>query len=203
MKAVKDKIRFALWLKPETMEKVRTASAQDDCGSLSEFIVAESDHRHASMLFKLSVEMAMLMNIVAATQDILPTKSPVLRGDGLPLPPRAEQQGRYLLSVHSDRFPRHGSVRSHRQACHPRPRRRQLAAKRTPSPKKRGKEQQSVSAEALKTGRTSAENGLSQKTIFLPRRNSADPLTPAPVHPERGKGRNHLKGYGWGNMNHL
>ena len=29
-------------------------------------IVAESDHRHASMLFKLSVEMAMLMNIVAA-----------------------------------------------------------------------------------------------------------------------------------------
>ena len=97
MKAVKDKIRFALRLKPETMEKVRTASAQDDCGSLSEFIekavlaylgylsagentaflpgaflstmkgiVAESDHRHASMLFKLSVEMAMLMNIVAA-----------------------------------------------------------------------------------------------------------------------------------------
>ena len=56
MKAVKDKIRFALWLKPETMEKIRTASAQDDCGSLSEFIVAESDHRHASMLFKLSVE---------------------------------------------------------------------------------------------------------------------------------------------------
>ena len=38
MKAVKEKIRFALWLKPETMEKVRTASAQDDCGSLSEFI---------------------------------------------------------------------------------------------------------------------------------------------------------------------
>ena len=97
MKAVKEKIRFALWLKPETMEKVRTASAQNDCGSLSEFIekavlaylgylsagentaflpgaflstmkgiVAESDHRHASMLFKLSVEMAMLMNIVAA-----------------------------------------------------------------------------------------------------------------------------------------
>ena len=97
MKAVKEKIRFALWLKPETMEKIRAASAQNDCGSLSEFIekavlaylgylsagentaflpgaflstmkgiVAESDHRHASMLFKLSVEMAMLMNIVAA-----------------------------------------------------------------------------------------------------------------------------------------
>lgn len=97
MKAVKEKIRFALWLKPNTMEKIRAASAQDDCGSLSEFIekavlaylgylsagentaflpgaflstmkgiIAESDHRHASMLFKLSVEMAMLMNIVAA-----------------------------------------------------------------------------------------------------------------------------------------
>ena len=38
MKAVKDKIRFALWLKPETMEKIRAASAQDDCGSLPEFI---------------------------------------------------------------------------------------------------------------------------------------------------------------------
>ena len=38
MKAVKEKIRFALWLKPETMKKVRAASAQDDCGSLSEFI---------------------------------------------------------------------------------------------------------------------------------------------------------------------
>ena len=152
MKAVKEKIRFALWLKPETMEKIRTASAQDDCGSLSEFIVAESDHRHASMLFKLSVEMAMLMNIVAATQDILPTKPPVPRGDGLPLPPRAEQQGRYLFSVHSDRFPRHRSVRSNGQARHPRSHRRRLVAKRTPSPKKRGKEQQSVSAEALKTG---------------------------------------------------
>ena len=153
MKAVKEKIRFALWLKPETMEKVRAASAQNDCGSLSEFIVAESDHRHASMLFKLSVEMAMLMNIVAATQDILPTKPPVPRGDGLPLPPRAEQQGRYLFPVHPDRFPRHGSVRSNGQARHPRPRFRRLAAKRTPSPKKRGKEQQSVSAEALKPGR--------------------------------------------------
>ena len=80
----------------------------------------------------------------------------------IPLPSRAEQQGRYLLPVHSNRFPRHGSVRSNRQACHPRPHRRRLAAKRTPSPKKRGKEQQSVSAEALKTGRGSAK-GSSQK----------------------------------------
>lgn len=81
MKIVKDKIRFALWLKPETMEKVRAASAQNDCGSLSEFIVAESDHRHASMLFKLSVEMAMLMNIVAATQEIDKLTLERLRGE--------------------------------------------------------------------------------------------------------------------------
>ena len=112
MKAVKDKIRFALWLKPDTMEKIRAASAQDDCGSLSEFIekavlaylgylsagentaflpgaflstmkgiVAESDHRHASMLFKLSVEMAMLMNIVAATQEIDKLTLERLRGE--------------------------------------------------------------------------------------------------------------------------
>ena len=112
MKAVKEKIWFALWLKPETMEKIRTASAQDDCGSLSEFIekavlaylgylsagentaflpgaflstmkgiVAESDHRHASMLFKLSVEMAMLMNIVAATQEIDKLTLERLRGE--------------------------------------------------------------------------------------------------------------------------
>lgn len=96
MKVVKDKIRFALWLKPETMEKVRAASAQDDCGSLSEFI-----------------EKAVLA---------------------------------YL-------------------------------------------------------GYLSA--GQLQKTIFLPRRNSADPLTPAPVHRERGRGSTHWKAYGWGNMNHL
>ena len=87
-------------------------SAQDDCGSLSEFIekavlaylgylsagentaflpgaflstmrgiVAESDHRHASMLFKLSVEMAMLMNIVAATQEIDKLTLERLRGE--------------------------------------------------------------------------------------------------------------------------
>ena len=196
MKAVKDKIRFALWLKPETMEKVRAASAQDDCGSLSEFIekavlaylgylsagentvflpgaflstmkgiVAESDHRHASMLFKLSVEMAMLMNIVVAMQDILPTKPPVPRSNRLPLPPRAEQQGRHLFPVHSDRFPRHRSVRSHRQARHPGPRRRRLATKRTPSPKKRGKEQQSVSAEALNPGRGKTR-GSRKKQFF-------------------------------------
>ena len=44
-------------------------------------IVAESDHRHASMLFKLSVEMAMLMNIVAATQEIDKLTLERLRGE--------------------------------------------------------------------------------------------------------------------------
>ena len=172
MRGVKEKVKFPLWIRPDIMEQVRAAYAEDDCRSQSEYIekaikfylayktteqkdsflpsvflseirgiLSESDHRHASMLFKLSVEMAMLMNIVVAMQDILPTKPPVPRGDGLPLPPRAEQQGRHLFSVHPNRFPRHRSVRSHRQARHPGPHRRRLAAKRTPSPKKRGKEQ--------------------------------------------------------------
>ena len=33
-------------------------------------IVAENGSRHSKMLFKLAVELAMLMNIIAATQDI-------------------------------------------------------------------------------------------------------------------------------------
>ena len=45
-----------------------------------------------------------------------------------------------------------------------------------------------------KRGRGNA-GGSCKKTIFLPRRNSADPLTPAPVHGERGRGSTHLKGY--------
>ena len=44
-------------------------------------ILSESDHRHASMLFKLSVEMAMLMNIVAATQEIDKLTLERLRGE--------------------------------------------------------------------------------------------------------------------------
>ena len=44
-------------------------------------ILSERDHRHASMLFKLSVEMAMLMNIVAATQEIDKLTLERLRGE--------------------------------------------------------------------------------------------------------------------------
>ena len=51
--------------------------------------------------------------------------------------------------------------------------------------------------------RNGARSRQLQKTIFLPRRNSASALIPAPVHRERGKGRNHLKESGWGNINHL
>jgi len=97
----KDKYKFALWLYPETLEKVRELYRQNDCRSKSEFIekairfyigcltaedsasylpnaflsnmksiVAESDNRHSKMLFKLAVEMAVMMNVVAASNEI-------------------------------------------------------------------------------------------------------------------------------------
>lgn len=112
MRGVKEKVKFPLWIRPDIMEQVRAAYAEDDCRSQSEYIekairfylayktteqkdsflpsvflseirgiLSESDHRHASMLFKLSVEMAMLMNIVAATQDIDKLTLERLRGE--------------------------------------------------------------------------------------------------------------------------
>ena len=44
-------------------------------------IVAESDNRQNRMLFKLSVEMAMMMNVVAAIQDIDKISLERLRGE--------------------------------------------------------------------------------------------------------------------------
>ena len=112
VRGVKEKVKFPLWIRPDIMEQVRAAYAEDDCRSQSEYIekaikfylayktteqkdsflpsvflseirgiLSESDHRHASMLFKLSVEMAMLMNIVAATQEIDKLTLERLRGE--------------------------------------------------------------------------------------------------------------------------
>ena len=112
LRGVKEKVKFPLWIRPDIMEQVRAAYAEDDCRSQSEYIekaikfylayktteqkdsflpsvflseirgiLSESDHRHASMLFKLSVEMAMLMNIVAATQEIDKLTLERLRGE--------------------------------------------------------------------------------------------------------------------------
>ena len=46
-------------------------------------IVAESDNRQNRMLFKLAVEMAMMMNLIAAEHDIDPVSLERLRGEGV------------------------------------------------------------------------------------------------------------------------
>lgn len=108
----KDKQKFALWAKPETLQKVKEIYRQDDCKSQSEFIekavrfylgyleaqepqsylpgmflstmkamVFESDNRIGRLLFKLAVELAMTMNVVAAGQDIDKVSLERLRGE--------------------------------------------------------------------------------------------------------------------------
>ena len=97
----KDKRKFALWLYPDTLEKIKQHYTEDDCRSKSEFIekavlfyidhlaaadgrsilpnamlssmksiVAESDNRICRLLFKMAVELAVTMNVVAANSDI-------------------------------------------------------------------------------------------------------------------------------------
>lgn len=111
MSMPKDKIKFALYLHPETLEKVKELYRPDDCISKSEFIekavrfyigyltaetksnylpnmflsnmrsiAAESDNRQSRMLFKLSVELAMVENLIAAYYDIEPETLTRLRG---------------------------------------------------------------------------------------------------------------------------
>lgn len=108
----KDKRKFALWLYPETLEKIKQLYAEDDCRSKSEFIekavqfyidhltaaddrsmlpnailssmksiVAESDNRLSRLLFKLAVELAVTMNVVAANSDIDDVSLERLKGE--------------------------------------------------------------------------------------------------------------------------
>lgn len=112
MAAPKDKEKFALWLYPETLEKVKELYREDDCISKSEFIekairfyvgfltaedksnflpnmflsnmrgiVAESDTRISRLLFKMSVEMAMMMNLLAFEYQVDPDVLERLRGE--------------------------------------------------------------------------------------------------------------------------
>lgn len=112
MAAPKDKYKFALWMYPETLARVKELYKQDGCRSKSEFIekavrfyighltaeddtsylpnallsnmkniVAESDNRQNRMMFKLAVEMAMMMNLMAADQDIDKLSLERLRGE--------------------------------------------------------------------------------------------------------------------------
>ena len=101
MPTPKNKRKFALWLYPETLEKIGQLYTADDCRSKSEFIekavqfyidhltaedqrsmlpnamlssmksiVAESDNRICRLLFKMAVELAVTMNVVAVNSDI-------------------------------------------------------------------------------------------------------------------------------------
>ena len=111
MSVSKDKIKFAAYLYPETLDKIKELYRGDDCSSKSEFIekavrfyigyltaedksnylpnmflsnmkaiAYESDNRVSRMLFKLAVEQAMMMNIMAANYDIEPGTLSRLRG---------------------------------------------------------------------------------------------------------------------------
>ena len=101
MPTPKNKRKFALWLYPETLDKIGQLYTADDCRSKSEFIekavqfyidhltaedkrsmlpaailssvkgiIAESDNRICRLLFKMAVQLAVTMNVVAANSDI-------------------------------------------------------------------------------------------------------------------------------------
>ena len=111
MSVPKDKIKFAAYLHPETLDKIKELYRGDDCSSKSEFIekavrfyigyltaedksnylpnmflsnmraiASESDNRVSRMLFKLTVELAMVMNLMAANYEIAPETLERLRG---------------------------------------------------------------------------------------------------------------------------
>ena len=108
----KDKRKFPLWAKPETLESVKELYRSDNCKSQSEFIekailfyigyltadepksylpnmflstmksiVRESDNRTGRLLFKLAVELSMLLNVAAALWDVDRSELARLRGN--------------------------------------------------------------------------------------------------------------------------
>ena len=108
----KDKEKFPLWARSETLQSVKENYRKFDCRSQSEFIekailfylgylsadnpksylpnmflstmksiVAESDNKQSRLLFKLAVEIAILQNLFAATNDIDPVSLERLRGE--------------------------------------------------------------------------------------------------------------------------
>ena len=108
----KEKIKFPLWIYPDTRDQVKELYRSAECRSQSEFIekavrfyigyltaenntsylpnsflsnmkaiVEESDNRQNRMMFKLIVEMAMMMNVLAASQEIDESTLMRLRGE--------------------------------------------------------------------------------------------------------------------------
>ena len=107
----KDKQKFPLWAKPETLQSVKEIYQSDNCRSQSEFIerailfyigyltadrpksylpnmflstmksiVRESNNRMGRLLFKLAVEISMLLNVTASMWDIDKSELARLRG---------------------------------------------------------------------------------------------------------------------------
>jgi hypothetical protein len=105
------KKRTAVWLYPETIDKMDNLLERDNCKSRSEFIdkalnfymgylvsedttgylskilisamqgtLKETENRNSSNLFRLSVEMSMMMNILAAGLEISDEELRNLRG---------------------------------------------------------------------------------------------------------------------------
>lgn len=112
MSLPKNKEKFALWVRPTTMQGVRENYREDNCRSQSEFIenailfylgyltadkpksflpsmflstmkgiVAESDNRTSGLLFKIAVELAILQNLIAATNEVDELTMTKLRGE--------------------------------------------------------------------------------------------------------------------------
>ena len=108
----KDKQKFPLWAKPETLQSVKEIYQSDNCRSQSEFIekailfyigyltadrpksylpnmflstmksiVRESNNRMGRLLFKLAVEISMLLNVAASMWDIDKSELASLRGN--------------------------------------------------------------------------------------------------------------------------
>ncbi len=108
----KDKQKFPLWAKPETLESVKKLYRSNNCKSQSEFIekairfyigyltadepksylpnmflstmksiVRESDNRLGRLLFKMSVELSMLLNVAAALWNVDRSELARLRGN--------------------------------------------------------------------------------------------------------------------------
>ena len=108
----KDKQKFPLWAKPETLQSVKEIYQSDNCRSQSEFIekailfyigyltadrpksylpnmflstmksiVRESNNRMGRLLFKLAVEISMLLNVAASRWDIDKSELARLRGN--------------------------------------------------------------------------------------------------------------------------
>ena len=108
----KDKQKFPLWAKPETLQSVKEIYQSDNCRSQSEFIekailfyigyltadrpksylpnmflstmksiVRESYNRMGRLLFKLAVEISMLLNVAASMWDIDKSELARLRGN--------------------------------------------------------------------------------------------------------------------------